>query len=84
MFIAIGKTWYEEFKRFCYNIPVVRTELLQDHAHQVLHVSFSHNGKYFATCSKDGYVLVRKVFKSDYLFFNTFTIVVELELSSEN
>lgn len=56
--IASGKTWYEEFKRFCYNIPVVRTELLQDHAHQVLHVSFSHNGKYFATCSKDGYVLL--------------------------
>lgn len=53
-----GKTWLEEFKRLCYNIPVVQTETLTDHMNQVLHVSFSHNGKYFATCSKDGYVLV--------------------------
>nr|CAI5842867.1 unnamed protein product [Callosobruchus analis] len=53
-----GKTWYEEYKRLCYNIPIVQTEHLQDHGDQVLHVSFSHNGKYFATCSKDGYVMV--------------------------
>lgn len=36
----------------------MQTETLFDHCNQVLHVSFSHNGKYFATCSKDGYVLV--------------------------
>jgi len=29
------------------------------HTHQVLHVSFAHNGEMFATCSKDGYVIVR-------------------------
>lgn len=56
--IIAGKTWFEEFKRVCYHIPIVQTETLTDHIHQVLHVSFSHNGKYFATCSKDGYVLV--------------------------
>lgn len=56
----LGRTWYEEFKRLFYHIPIVQTENLQVHADQVLHVSFSHNGKYFATCSKDGYVIVSK------------------------
>lgn len=56
--LYLGKTWYEEFKRLCYKIPVVQTEILTEHNHQVLHVSFSHNGRYFATCSKDGYVTV--------------------------
>lgn len=35
------------------------TEDLQSaHNNQVLHVSFSHNGRMFATCSKDGFVHV--------------------------
>ncbi|KAJ8934935.1 hypothetical protein NQ314_013094 [Rhamnusium bicolor] len=54
--VVTGKSWYEEFIRLCYFIPVVLTETLQEHTDQVLHVSFSHNGRYFATCSKDGYV----------------------------
>lgn len=61
--IVPGRSWYNEFKRLCYNIPIVETEVLTEHYHQVLHVSFSHNGKYFATCSKDGSVLV---WNSDY------------------
>ncbi|XP_014210328.1 F-box/WD repeat-containing protein 5 [Copidosoma floridanum] len=57
--IMPGKTsWFEEFKRLAYHIPLVETETLREHSHQVLHVSFSHNGKMFATCSKDGYILV--------------------------
>ncbi|ENN77344.1 F-box/WD repeat-containing protein 5 isoform X2 [Dendroctonus ponderosae] len=56
--VVAGKSWYEEFKRLCYKIPVVQTETLTEHTHQVLHVSFSHNGKYFSTCSKDGFVTV--------------------------
>ncbi|XP_050306977.1 F-box/WD repeat-containing protein 5 [Anthonomus grandis grandis] len=56
--VVSGKTWYEEFKRLSYKIPIVQTETLDEHANQVLHVSFSHNGRYFATCSKDGYVTV--------------------------
>lgn len=51
-----GKNWYEEFKRLYYNVPLIQTENLTDHLNEVLHVSFSHNGKYFATCSKDGWV----------------------------
>ncbi|KAJ8917445.1 hypothetical protein NQ315_005492 [Exocentrus adspersus] len=56
--VLAGKSWHEEFKRLCYHIPAVQTETLLDHGDQVLHVSFSHNGKYFATCSKDGYVIL--------------------------
>uniref|UniRef100_A0A6P7H3C8 F-box/WD repeat-containing protein 5 n=1 Tax=Diabrotica virgifera virgifera TaxID=50390 RepID=A0A6P7H3C8_DIAVI len=56
--VAGEDTKYEEFKRLSYNIPVVHTETLSYHNDQVLHVSFSHNGKYFATCSKDGYVIL--------------------------
>ncbi|XP_016843564.1 F-box/WD repeat-containing protein 5 [Nasonia vitripennis] len=57
--IMPGKTsWLGEFKRLAYHIPLLETETLREHSHQVLHVSFSHNGKMFATCSKDGYILV--------------------------
>ncbi|KAJ4428297.1 hypothetical protein ANN_24315 [Periplaneta americana] len=57
--IVPGKTsWLAEYKRLSYHTPVVQTEVLKEHSHQVLHVSFAHNGKMFATCSKDGYVLV--------------------------
>lgn len=52
------KTWLSEYKRLCYHIPIAQTETLTEHQHQVLHVSFAHNGKLFATCSKDGYILV--------------------------
>lgn len=57
--IAPGKTsWLAEYKRLSYHTPIVQTEVMKEHSHQVLHVSFAHNGKMFATCSKDGYVLV--------------------------
>ncbi|KYN12631.1 PREDICTED: F-box/WD repeat-containing protein 5 isoform X1 [Trachymyrmex cornetzi] len=57
--IVPGKTsWLGEFKRLTYHTPLIETEVLKEHSHQVLHVSFSHNGKMFATCSKDGYILV--------------------------
>ncbi|XP_014475307.1 PREDICTED: F-box/WD repeat-containing protein 5 isoform X2 [Dinoponera quadriceps] len=57
--IMPGKTsWLGEFKRLAYHTPLIETEILKEHSHQVLHVSFSHNGKMFATCSKDGYIFV--------------------------
>lgn len=56
--LDLGESWVDEFQRLCYHSPTVQTETLTDHTNQVLHVSFSHNGRYFATCSKDGYVLV--------------------------
>lgn len=67
----VGKTsWLGEFKRLAYHTPLIETEVLKEHSHQVLHVSFSHNGKMFATCSKDGYILVSLSFILQLLFFS--------------
>lgn len=49
----------EEYRRLVNEIPIVECQALEEHNHQVLHVSFSHNGEMFATTSKDGYVVVR-------------------------
>lgn len=51
-------SWKDEYVRLCDNVPIVLTEVLTDHSNQVLHVSFSNNGKMFATTSKDGFVKV--------------------------
>ncbi|XP_061169605.1 F-box/WD repeat-containing protein 5-like [Saccostrea echinata] len=57
--IAPGKTsWFQEFKRLYYHTPEVKGTVIKQHTDQVLHVSFSHNGKMFATCSKDGFIKV--------------------------
>ncbi|XP_053693664.1 F-box/WD repeat-containing protein 5 isoform X3 [Sabethes cyaneus] len=53
-----AESWRSEYKRLTDNVPMVMTDVLTNHSHQVLHVSFSHNGKMFATCSKDGFVIV--------------------------
>lgn len=55
---------------------MIRTDVLKEHAHQVLHVSFSHNGKMFATCSKDGYVIVSSMSRdqSPYLAITHFSV----------
>ena len=59
LFFSPGKlSWQLEYRRLWLHTPLLETEILKGHTHQVLHVSFSHNGKYFATCSKDGYILV--------------------------
>ncbi|XP_042886665.1 F-box/WD repeat-containing protein 5-like [Penaeus japonicus] len=57
--IMPGKTsWREEYQRLIEGTPVVETEEIHEHNHQVLHVSFSHKGDMFATSSKDGYIIV--------------------------
>ncbi|GBO24398.1 F-box/WD repeat-containing protein 5 [Araneus ventricosus] len=62
--IAPGKySWFNEYRRLKYHIPSEQTEVLVEHTHQVLHVSFAHNGKMFASSSKDGYI---KVWTSTY------------------
>ncbi|XP_052894152.1 F-box/WD repeat-containing protein 5 isoform X2 [Anopheles moucheti] len=53
-----AESWRAEYRRLTNNVPMVMTDVLTFHSHQVLHVSFSHNGKMFATCSKDGFVIV--------------------------
>ncbi|XP_076436408.1 F-box/WD repeat-containing protein 5-like [Babylonia areolata] len=51
-------SWRSEYRRLKDETPAVLCEELQKHRDQVLHVSFSHNGDMFATCSKDGKILV--------------------------
>ncbi|XP_066466580.1 F-box/WD repeat-containing protein 5 [Tiliqua scincoides] len=46
-------SWYDEFQRLYDTIPCVEVQTLKEHSDQVLHLSFSHNGYLFASCSKD-------------------------------
>ncbi|XP_006900653.1 PREDICTED: F-box/WD repeat-containing protein 5 [Elephantulus edwardii] len=46
-------SWYEEFRRLYDAVPCVEVQTLREHADQVLHLSFSHSGAQFASCSKD-------------------------------
>ncbi|XP_037959401.1 F-box/WD repeat-containing protein 5-like [Teleopsis dalmanni] len=55
-----AESWRSEYVRLACEIPFIQTQSIRGHAHQVLHVSFSHDGDMFATCSKDGYVIVKK------------------------
>ncbi|BFF93438.1 F-box/WD repeat-containing protein 5 [Drosophila madeirensis] len=60
-----AESWRSEYQRLSTKIPFVQAQRLEPtvennhgHTHQVLHVSFAHNGEMFATCSKDGYVII--------------------------
>lgn len=58
-FTLLGsEDWKQEYERLVDNVPIVLTEILTEHSHQVLHVSFSNNGKMFATTSKDAYIKI--------------------------
>ncbi|XP_009469780.1 PREDICTED: F-box/WD repeat-containing protein 5 [Nipponia nippon] len=46
-------SWYDEFQRLYDTIPCVEVQALTEHNDQVLHLSFSHSGCLFASCSKD-------------------------------
>ncbi|XP_011723136.2 F-box/WD repeat-containing protein 5 [Macaca nemestrina] len=46
-------SWYEEFQRLYDTVPCVEVQTLREHTDQVLHLSFSHSGYQFASCSKD-------------------------------
>ncbi|CAL1545407.1 unnamed protein product [Lymnaea stagnalis] len=52
---AKASSWRFEFKRLHYHTPAVLSEERKEHKDEVLHVSFSHDGTKFATCSKDGF-----------------------------
>lgn len=52
-------SWYEEFRRLYDMVPCVEVQTLKEHTDQVLHLSFSHSGYQFASCSKDCTVKVR-------------------------
>uniref|UniRef100_A0A4W2DVH9 F-box and WD repeat domain containing 5 n=1 Tax=Bos indicus x Bos taurus TaxID=30522 RepID=A0A4W2DVH9_BOBOX len=46
-------SWFEEFRRLYDAVPCVEVQTLREHTDQVLHLSFSHSGYQFASCSKD-------------------------------
>ncbi|XP_035119620.1 F-box/WD repeat-containing protein 5 [Callithrix jacchus] len=46
-------SWLEEFQRLYDMVPCVEVQTLREHTDQVLHLSFSHSGYQFASCSKD-------------------------------
>ncbi|GCB78991.1 hypothetical protein scyTo_0021256, partial [Scyliorhinus torazame] len=51
-------SWLGEFQRLYDTVPCVEVEELKEHRDQVLHISFSHNGYFFGSCSKDCFVKV--------------------------
>ncbi|KAM5330726.1 F-box/WD repeat-containing protein 5 isoform 2-T3 [Glossophaga mutica] len=57
-------SWYEEFRRLYDTVPCVEVQTLREHTDQVLHLSFSHSGYRFASCSKDCTV---KIWNNDLL-----------------
>ncbi|ESO88154.1 hypothetical protein LOTGIDRAFT_126606 [Lottia gigantea] len=71
------ESWRSEYKRLFYHCPTVWSEELLEHTDEVLHVSFSHNGLFFSTTSKDCSVKVWEVgyptkMKYDYQFGKDF------------
>lgn len=57
--LVAASSWLGEFQRLYDTIPCVQVATLKEHRDQVLHVSFSHNGYFFSSCSKDCFVKVR-------------------------
>ncbi|XP_070176327.1 F-box/WD repeat-containing protein 5-like isoform X2 [Littorina saxatilis] len=53
-----ASSWRAEYRRLYDESPAVLCEEVLGHEDEVLHVTFSHNGEMFATCSKDGLVKV--------------------------
>ncbi|XP_043422433.1 F-box/WD repeat-containing protein 5 isoform X6 [Prionailurus bengalensis] len=51
--LQAATSWYEEFRRLYDTVPCVEVQTLKEHTDQVLHLSFSHSGYQFASCSKD-------------------------------
>jgi F-box/WD-40 domain protein 5 len=49
--------WLAEYRRLIEDSPCVLASELRGHSDEVLHVSFSHAGDQFVTCSLDGFVL---------------------------
>ncbi|CAG2221386.1 FBXW5 [Mytilus edulis] len=55
------ESWRSEYKRLDFHTPIHLSETLTDHDDEVLHVSFSHDGKLFCTTSKDATIKVWNV-----------------------
>ena len=59
-------SYFREYRRLKCRVPCHQVQVLREHTDQVLHVSFSHNGKMFASCSKDGTIKVGSQSTADW------------------
>ena len=59
-------SWRDECIRLIDHVPSVLVQTLNSHTDEVLHVGFSHDGKEFASCSKDNKVIIWKKFLNGY------------------
>ena len=50
--------WHSEYRRLSDSVPRVQCQVLSEHRDEVLHVSFSHDGRQIASCSKDNKMVV--------------------------
>ncbi|EDO47225.1 predicted protein [Nematostella vectensis] len=50
--------WIKEFERLYCETPLIEAQVLNEHTDEVLHVAFSHNGKMFASSSKDCHAIL--------------------------
>ncbi|XP_074613694.1 F-box/WD repeat-containing protein 5-like [Acropora palmata] len=56
--VSRPSSWFEEFKWIHLNTPVLESQVLKRHTDEVLHVSFSNDGKMLASSSKDCKVIL--------------------------
>ncbi len=55
---AAAIDWKSEYVRLTDRVPSVECQTLTEHEDEVLHVSFSHDGRQIASCSKDNKMVV--------------------------
>uniref|UniRef100_UPI00398EE208 F-box/WD repeat-containing protein 5-like isoform X4 n=1 Tax=Pristiophorus japonicus TaxID=55135 RepID=UPI00398EE208 len=86
-------SWLDEFRRLYDTIPCVEVETLKEHRDQVLHISFSHNGYLFGSCSKDCFVkdieseninVVKRLFQLQNLNASTIRTVMVADCGRHN
>lgn len=54
----LSDSWLLEFQRLHTQTPVIESQILDEHQDEVLHVAFSHDGRLFASSSKDCQAIV--------------------------
>lgn len=58
---SFSSSWLQEFRRLYSETPSIETQILDNHNDEVLHVTFSHNGKLFASSSKDCFAIIWEI-----------------------